>query len=413
MIRRIVLLLCSLAMTPAVMASDVRNHSSLDDLISLTAELKRDVVYPQTEAEYVLTVESRADVHFSRVNPPSGDAVTVRRAGQDHEYYFVGDDEFRISTYRFFLSTEQIGRLPLDGASLTHVAVNDDGTRRRVRNWSNPVILESRPIPDNYKGRWLPSSKVTLGQQWSTDASVFQVGDSITRTLTLSIDGSSIDSFPELSVDYPDNVNVYSEQPKFEAYGSGMSMTLRQVIVPRSEGLLEIPAIAIPWFDTGSNHMAVASIDGLGLNILPNQTQTLALQVTDTDETVDGDYWRYATLIVSVLWLVTLQRLYKAHKQLNGLKAKSMFTKADNSLRAALEQRDHQAVVRAWANAKPDVKKACSQLMDAYFASFYSTMPTDGERERIAVLARLKERRENVKTTNDFAQIEPGERLTS
>ncbi|MGR5143212.1 hypothetical protein ACQKPX_16180 [Photobacterium sp. DNB23_23_1] len=408
MIRRILILLCSLAITPIVMASDLKSHSELDDLINLTAELKRDVVYPQTEAEYVLTVESRADVHFSRVNPPNGEGVTVRRGGQNHEYYFVGDDEFRISTYRFYLSTGKMGRLTLDGASLTHVAVDEDGKRRRVRNRSNTVVLEGRPIPDNYKGRWLPSNKVTLGQQWSTDASAFQVGDSITRILTLSIDGSSIDSFPELTVEYPDSVNVYSEQPKFEAYDGGMSMSLRQVIVPRTEGLLEISGIAIPWFDTGSEHVAMASIEGLGLNILPNQTQTLALQQTKIDEIGEGYYWRYATVTVGALWLLTLYRLYKAHKQLNGVKkATASFTKTDNCLQAALEQRNHQAVVRAWGSADPDVKEECCQLMDAYFSTFYSATPTDGEPERMAVLAYLKERRQDVKIKSDFAQIEP------
>lgn len=395
-------------MAPVVMASDMKIHSELEDLINLTAQLKRNVVYPQTEAEYVLTVESSADVHFTRVNPPSADAVTVRRAGQDHEYYFVGDDEFRISTYRFFLSTEQIGQFSVEGASLTHVAVNDDGTRRRVRNRSNAVTLEGRPIPDNYKGRWLPSNKVTLEQYWSTGASAFQVGDSITRTLTLSIDGSNIDSFPELTVDYPDSVNVYSEQPKFKAYDGGMSMTLRQVVVPRTEGLLEIPGIAIPWFDTGSNHNAVASIEGLGLNIIPNQTQTLALEVTSPDEIGGGYYWRYATLLISLLWLITLQRLYKAHKQLSGFeKAKANVTHTDNTLQAALELGDHQAVVRAWGITDPHIKKACSQLMDAYFATFYSATPKDGESERKAVLAYLKGRRQKAKIQNDFAQIEP------
>ncbi|MGR5063541.1 hypothetical protein [Photobacterium sp. DNB22_13_2] len=407
MIRRTSILLFSLILLPFNAIADALDTNRPDDLISLSAELMRDTVFPETEATYLLTVESRADVHFSRVNPPRAEGVSVRRGSQDHEYYFIDNEEFRISTYRFHVAAEKLGSIILDGASLTHVAINENGTRRRARNKADTVTLESRPKPDSYQGLWLPSEKVTLDQYWSTEASAVQVGDSITRTLSLLIQGRNIDSFPQLMVDYPDSMHVYSEEPKFKDVDDGMKMTLRQVIVPRKEGMFEIQGISIPWFDTDNGEIMLASVDGLALNILPNQTQTLALEGLDKNEP-SNDHWRYATMIVCVLWLLTLNRLYKAHKKLNGArKATGSIVRADNCLQAALEQRNHQAVVRAWGSADLDVKKACSQLMDAYFATFYSATPTDGEPERMAVLAYLKERRLEVKIKSDFAQLEP------
>ncbi|KHT62485.1 hypothetical protein RJ45_16820 [Photobacterium gaetbulicola] len=380
----------------------------LDDLIGLSAELVRDTVYPETEAIYILRVESRADIHFSRVNPPQAQGVNVRRGSQDHEYYFVGNDEFRVSTYRFFISAEQVGAITLEGASLTHVAINENGTRRRVRNRATPVTLDSRPKPESYQGYWLPSEQVTLEQHWSTKASALQVGDSITRTLTLYIQGRNIDSFPELVVDYPEGMNVYSEQPKFDATDGGMTMTLRQVIVPRSEGLFEIPSLAIPWFDTSSNTIAVASLKGLALNILPNELQTLALHDLQPEE-LNGTYWRYATIAVVLLWLITLLHLYQLRKRLKEQERAAIEGKKQGEckLQAALEQGHHQAIVGAWGNAEPSVKKECGQLMDAYFAAFYSRTVSDGEPERTAVLKHLKARRAVKEKTADFAPIAP------
>ena len=414
MIRRVLVLLCGLVLAPlSVMTSfgamaDSLEENRLDDLIGLSAELVRDTVYPETEATYILRVESRADIHFSRVNPPRGEGANVRRGSQDHEYYFVGNDEFRISTYRFLISAKQIGAITLEGASLTHVAINENGTRRRVRNRSNSVTLVSRPKPENYRGYWLPSDQVTLEQHWSTEASALQVGDSITRTLRLAIQGRNIDSFPELTVDYPENMNVYSEQPKFKAIDDGMEMTLRQVIVPREEGMFEIPGLSIPWFDTVNNKSTVATVEELALNILPNQTQTLALDELEP-EVSEHSYWRYATLIVSVLWLVTLLRLYQVHKRLQSLQitSASKQSREECSLHTALEQGNHQDVVKAWGNANTEVKGECGRLMDAYFAAFYSTTPTDGESERAAVLTQLKAMKRGRKAKVDFAPIEP------
>lgn len=401
-------MLCGLALAPFSVMADSLVDNGLDDLIGLSAELVRDTVYPETEVTYILRVESRADIHFTRVNPPRAEGVNVRRGSQDHEYYFLGNEEFRISTYRFFVSSEHVGAIILEGASLTHVAVNENGTRRRVRNKANLVNLESRAIPDNYHGLWLPSDRVTLDQEWSTQASAIQVGDSISRTLSLYIQGRNIDSFPELTVDYPEGMNVYSEQPQFETTDGGMTMTLRQVIVPRAEGLFDIPSLAIPWFDTGNNTIAVASVKGLALNIQPNQVQTLALGEPQT-EGGSEKYWRYATVVAVLLWLLTLQRLYRARKQLNGLgRAAVGSSKQDKcNLQVALEQRNHQAVVGAWGVAEPYVKKECGQLMDAYFAAFYSRSITDGEPERIAVLNHLKAMKLVKTKSADFAPIEP------
>ena len=395
-------------MAPLTATAGSQGESRLDDLIGLSAELVRDTVYPETETTYILRVESRADIHFSRVNPPRGEGANVRRGSQDHEYYFVGNDEFRISTYRFLISAKQIGAITLEGASLTHVAVNDNGTRRRVRNQSNAVTLESRPKPESYQGYWLPSQQVTLEQHWSTEASALQVGGSITRTLSLYIEGRNIDNFPELTVDYPENMNVYSEQPKFIAVDDGMKLTLRQVIVPREEGMFEIPGLSIPWFDTVNSKSTVASVEGLALNILPNETQTLAIDGLES-EMPEHSYWRYATLVVAVLWFFTLLRLYQVHKRLQSQQVHplSKHSRKECCLHTALEQGTHQDVVRAWGSANPDVKSECGRLMDAYFAAFYSMSPTDGESERTAVLTQLKEMKRGRKEKTDFAPIEP------
>lgn len=397
---RIVSLALGLLFSSVVIAG----QESLDDILALDSELKSSVLYPQTEIEYVLTVESRADVHFSRVNPPKGEGLSVRRGGQNHEYYFIDDDEFRISEYLFFLSTHELGEIEVDGASLTHVAVNEEGQRRRVRNRAEATVIQSKPKPDDYQGRWLPSSGVSLEQYWDTEASAFQVGDSIVRTIVLSIDGADIDSFPELTVNYPDSINVYSEQPRFEAYDGGTKVTLRQVIVPREEGELDIPGISIPWFDTKSSQAQVASIGGFNLNILASQIDTLALDDADTGFNI----WKVIAASAMLAWLFTLIALIFTRSRLKGAQAtQESRSTQDPSLKRALEQNDHHQIVKAWTNETAEVKRDYRELMDVYLACFYSSSPKDSEQARRDVLHALSRRRGSAETQSTLAPIEP------
>ncbi|MGF1701952.1 BatD family protein [Photobacterium makurazakiensis] len=374
--------------------------------IRLSAELLNNVVYPETEVEYNLTVESRADVHFSNIRPPRAEGANVRRGNQDHQYHFVGNDEFRVSTYRFYVSAERTGLLRLEGASLAHVEVKEDGSRRRVVSKATPVHLESRAVPDNYYGLWLPSTSVTLEQQWSSEAETLQVGESITRTLTLFIKGRDIDSFPELPVTYPENVNVYNERPHFEGRDGGMSITLQQVIVPRTEGELTIPAIAIPWFDLNINEMNIVAVESLTLSITPNQTQTLALQ--SSHQTHVAGYWPYITLFVTALWLVTSYLLFKARRALARTpKQTKVVIEEGKCLQKALEENNPQAVLCAWRNADEHVKRACNPLMQKYLKALYSANPTDGKKERDALIVQLRATKKSKKQAADFASIEP------
>ena len=299
---------------------------------------------------YTLTVESPADVHFSRVTPPRADGTQVRRYGQEHDYQFVGNKEFRRSTYRFLVSAERTGSITLQGASLAHIAVADNGDRRQVEHQPVPVTFNSLPVPDNYRGLWLPSTLVTLEQQWSSPALTLQAGESITRELTLFIEGRNIDSFPELAATYPDTANVYNEQPQFEERDGGTRMTLRQVVVPRAEGELVIPGIAIPWFDLTSNEMQIASVGSLTLDIIANQGQALALAAPAAAPGMTAGYWPFLTAAVTVFWLLTLFLLLTSRKA-QELKPDHSVKATDHCLQTALKENNPQAVVRAWQHA--------------------------------------------------------------
>ncbi|MGL6312920.1 hypothetical protein [Vibrio sp. WXL103] len=363
--------------------------NELDGLINLSGELYNETIYPQTEVEYVLTVESRADVHFNRVNPPKAQGIEVRRAGQDHQHYFVGNDEFRVSTYRFLLSATEVGTLTIEGASLTHVESDEQGQRRRVRNHAPSVTLNSLSIPDGYQGLWLPTSNLTLDQHWSLEASLLPIGESITRTIRLFIAERDIDSFPKLTVDYPDSVSVYKQQPDFKPKDGGMVMTLTHVIVPREEGVLVLDGITIPWFDTGDYQTKLNSVEPLELRA------TAGSKVADVTEQAlpfarSALVWQAISGVLLFAWLLTYKRLIAIRKNLTVTATDPQAPSPIEGLQLALASNQPHAVMMAWQKLPSWAKRACQAEFNEYTAARYRYEGQGGDVQRQALAQKLK-----------------------
>ncbi|KOO12450.1 aerotolerance protein BatD, partial [Vibrio xuii] len=178
---------------------------------------------------------------------------------------------------------------------------------------------------------WLPAANLTLAQRWidadgqtiSSDTYPIKVGESITREITLDIEGITAERFPNIAVNYPDSLRVYQEKPQFEEVEQGITrMTLTQVLIPQQQGEIELNDVSINWWNSTSKQQESDNIKGLTLSVSPGDSINMgeAAIVDDTPtkvETVivkDSGIWPYLTALFSVLWLVTLALWFKAQR---------------------------------------------------------------------------------------------------
>ncbi len=125
--------------------------------------------------------------------------------------------------------------------------------QKEVYRQSQPIHLTVLPKPDNWKGWWLPSRKVTLTEtyQWPQ---TLKVGQPIERRVRLQASGVEGHQLPLLVQPAGQGLKVYAnpDQRGQMTTADGLSgyeeMTF--VLVPTNAGKITIPEIKVSWFNT-------------------------------------------------------------------------------------------------------------------------------------------------------------------
>ena len=127
---------------------------------------------------------------------------------------------------------------------------------------------------------WMPTSKLTLVQEWSNQLDQLSVGEPITRTITIAAQGLTAAQILPLPSNESDAYKVYPDQAQLEerADSSGVTGIRREsfALVPNQAGEITLPAINVRWWDTAQQRMQTTSLDAVTLQVAPakvsNQT---------------------------------------------------------------------------------------------------------------------------------------------
>ena len=106
---------------------------------------------------------------------------------------------------------------------------------------SAALTLDVKTVPEQFPGgHWLPAKKVTLVEDWSQEPPQFQVGEPLTRTLTLIAQGQTASQLLELPEWVPDAFKQYPDQPSLhdEKSSDGISAIREEkvAIIPNRAG---------------------------------------------------------------------------------------------------------------------------------------------------------------------------------
>ena len=144
---------------------------------------------------------------------------------------------------------------------------------RRLRMASQPVEINVKTVPASFPGEvWLPARALTLEEDWSINPEALDVGDSTTRTLTLTARGLQGSQLPPLSsvqgaINIPE-IRFYPDQESIDQSELADGLEGRRIqseaLVARSGGTWTLPEIRVPWWNTET--------DSLEFAILPAKT---------------------------------------------------------------------------------------------------------------------------------------------
>jgi hypothetical protein len=177
---------------------------------------------------------------------------------------------------RFVIFAEESGEMVIPGQKFSANIVNSYNRWSRGRPVTvvaEPIRIKVKSTPASYpQAPWLPSPQIKISDRWSKPYSEWQVGEPVTRTITINAQGLSGSQLPELSLPVVEGVKYYPDQSELndETNDQGIHGFLQQslAIVPTQSGRIAIPEIRIPWWNLDTNRLEYA--------ILPSQTVIVA-----------------------------------------------------------------------------------------------------------------------------------------
>tara|TARA_B100001057_G_scaffold479734_1_gene551743 strand:- start:10 stop:948 length:939 start_codon:yes stop_codon:yes gene_type:complete len=146
---------------------------------------------------------------------------------------------------------------------------------------SKPLEINVKSVPTSFPGEvWLPAKALTLEENWSITPDSLNVGDSTTRTLTLTARGLQGSQLPPLSsvqgaINIPE-IRFYPDQESIDQSELTGGLQGRRVqseaLVARSGGTWTLPEIRVPWWNIETDRLEFATLPARTVVVTAVQT---------------------------------------------------------------------------------------------------------------------------------------------
>jgi len=268
--------------------------------VFVESEADRATPYVQQAFQYRVKVLYRQPPQRALLSEPQADGATIERFGDDRAYTELVDGQrYQVVERSFLVVPQQSGSLtiqgprleaflhdvrspargaptdpdaPFDGGLFGGLLGMGGGGRRIVERGSD-LEVQVRPQPAGSALPWLPAESLQLTDEWTPSPPLFQVGEVVTRTLTITARGVTAAQLPPLDPGAPDGLQIYPDQPHAEdlpgAAGPAAIKSLKVALVPTRTGRLNLPEVRIPWWDTIADEERVAVVPARIVDVAP------------------------------------------------------------------------------------------------------------------------------------------------
>src|SRR5690606_31639455 len=317
-------------------ASGTRQHES----VFLEAQISKDEVFVQEQLIYTLRLHYLSDILGGELSAPELTDAIVKQIDKQQEYSRNVDGRtYQVIERRYLIIPQKSGSLEIEPQVFTGTFYDGRTRNRQHRQARSEAITINVMPPQAETGNkpWLPAMSLILNEQWSRTPDELEVGDSVTRTLTikaLGLEGSQLPPLPRHDVP---QLKQYPEQPEIDSqtHANGVTGTRieRTAIVAVQGGEVRLPEVQLPWYDTTNNEWRMAVVPARVLHIkgAPGSTSSTSMDASPQGQSVPtlqeppipGDHdahsptlsdrhlpWPWISLALLLLWLATLGALF-------------------------------------------------------------------------------------------------------
>jgi hypothetical protein len=290
---------CSKPVTIDVLpAGQNSNGAAGESDLLLEVSAVPDKVWVQSQILYKVRIMTRLNfLQASLTEPePSGVEAVVQKLGDDRNYETERNGlRYRVIERSYAIFPQQSGPLTIPAVRFG-AQIAEPGRRgydpfnqrtRQIRKHSKEINIEVLPAADAKGRSWLPANNLGLEDDWQQPPQL-TVGEPATRTIILRASGLPSAQLPPITVEIPEGVRSYPDQPNREDQfnENGMLGTLQQklALVPTQPGTLRLPEIKVDWWDLREEHWRQAVLPAIELEVLPATDQPVAVSTPSAEQ---------------------------------------------------------------------------------------------------------------------------------
>lgn len=368
--------------TVQVVESDAREEQNNLAPVFIEASLDQTSVYVQAQAILTLRIYHSVSLYDdSSLTPLQIADARIEQLGDTRTYEKdIKGVRHGVIEMRYAIYPQHSGLLNIAPQTFSATLVDTQpaqdaaaqgpkpGKLMRVNSAQMSLTVKPKPLTYPADAPWLPARSLTLSESWNPEPEHTQVGDSLTRSLTLKVEGLAASQLPALPATDVNGLRRYPDQPVLsnQSGDRGLigSREEREALVPSRSGSIDLPTVDVVWWNTFEDHLEHSSLPARTLQVANNpslQVDTPAGSLQPT--TVDSDvlwWWKLSTLIFACTTLLGFGLWWRARWQPAVHRAAqtgpSPRTLMDDIKRAS-QANDPQATrqaLDAWARQQPE-----------------------------------------------------------
>jgi len=258
------------------------SQGSTDSAVFLTSELDTQKVYVQQQA--ILTLRVFHSVALGRgasLSEPSIPDAIIKKLNDSEYQTRIDGREYRVFEQKFAIFPQRSGTLDIPPSLLNATIPTRRNGRllldpfanngQMIRLMSEPLSLEVLPQDSRYRGEhWLPAKDLRILDDLNGGSLTLNVGDSLTRTITVIADGLLGAQIPPLAIPAIEGLKFYPDQPVVsDGEGDKIvgSYTQSYAIIATKEGQFTLPEQQLTWWDSQQQKTKIATLPAKTLTV--------------------------------------------------------------------------------------------------------------------------------------------------
>lgn len=179
-----------------VRASSSKDYKDESIFIKNTLETSNLYVQQSVKLTTKLYISPQVQLQSGSLSEPTLEGALIQQQGKDKDATeIINGIRYRVIERIYTITPQSSGDFTVvsptfngdvTAPSRRRSAFSSFSQSKPVTAFGQDFTINVQPIPTSYTGVWLPSSIVQLNEEWSPSKDTFDVGEPITRTITLT-----------------------------------------------------------------------------------------------------------------------------------------------------------------------------------------------------------------------------------